>query len=209
MTPWVICRRRSSGNVKPLKPLLLNCLLDREAYVDSQERISASQDIIKSDNYIKAKKNLDNEYNKIIQNYKTTKGKEFSNWSGKSLKEMAKDLDKNKSEEIKKNNNNIDDIIGENEIVYDYIMKYHSPIVHCDPSGFSPYVKHRNGAPIFDNRPSRNDIDMVLVSTRLLFSHISLIWINSFNINPGIKIMNCSKEKMAEIKIIYKGANKN
>jgi hypothetical protein len=35
MTLWAVCHRRSSANVKPPKTLLMNCLLDREAYVTS------------------------------------------------------------------------------------------------------------------------------------------------------------------------------
>ncbi len=36
MTPWAACHRRSFVNNKPPKTLLINCLLDREAYENAR-----------------------------------------------------------------------------------------------------------------------------------------------------------------------------
>jgi hypothetical protein len=175
----------------------------RKIFWDILEKYGTGSVEIRNEEFASIKEQIDTDYEKVVEEYRSKKNRLYDNWSGIDLRMMCRDLDDEEIEKLIKDNEisgieiNKDDIKGENEKAYIYIQKHHSIFVHCNPYGLEGFIRKREEAIDFENSPSETGIEIGLVSSRLIFGRICKLWANCLGIGTSAELTKVSETKMA------------
>jgi len=133
----------------------------RKKYMDLYEKQFPASNLITPE-YKSFKKNLDDRFEKIKQDYLYNDGEIRERWNSLGIKGMAKKLNETLS--------------------YDYIMSVYSAYVHCDVTGMLHYIVESEDHITFDNSPTPDKVDEILKLTNEFSGRIVTEWIATFPI---------------------------